>query len=198
MAVRFDYAVGTDDVGTVSAADIEASPLLQLLAEDPPADPDARAVALLGLEPAQALALCESSDLYEEICDNVGFKDQYRFEWHVSVHLALGGDRMDVSLFRTRVVGDIKEIYERNTRLARTEYTFFKRMNLDLVYYQRLQTVVPTAQSSLGGVATPSFFDDTRLSVRFDVVQDAQTVVPLRDRTLTHWFANGETIELSE
>ncbi len=198
MASRHDYAVGTDDVGTVAAVDIEVSTALHLFAAVPPRDPAVAEEVLLGLEPTQALALCESSSFYQEICDSDGFKDRYRFEWHVRVHLAnLGGDRIDVSLFRTRVVGDIKEIYERSTRLARTEYTFFKRMNLDRTL-QRLQLEVPTAQSSLGGMATPSCFDENRLSVRFDVVQDDQTVVPLRDRTLTHWFANGETIVLSE
>ena len=190
MASRHLYAVGTDDAGSIAAADIEVGTVLHTLAASPPDDPVVAIEILLGLEPAQALALCESSDFYQEICDRWSFKDQYRFDWHVKVQLVgLGVDQTTYSLFRTRDVGDAKELYERDTGLARTEYAFFLRQVPARTTRDVFQT--PTAQSSLGGVTALAV-------VQFNVVRADQTVVSFPDQTLTHWFANGETIELSE
>ncbi len=198
MAFRHDYAVGTDDVGPVDAADIEELPALKDLAEVPPEDPDVAGAVLLGLEPAQALALCESSPFYQEICDSDGFKDRYRFKQHVNVLLQnLRGDRTTYSLFRTRVVGDVKELYERDTGLVRTEYMMIKLGSIHWVAASAAhELAVPTAQSLLGSVAnlsSPTW--GSRSFVRFDVVKYSSIS---NAPTLTHWFANGEKIRLSE
>ena len=195
MAALREYAVGTDDVGRVDAADIEVSTALQLLAEDPPPARDVAEEVLLGLEPAQALALCESSPFYQEICDSDDFRERYKNEWHIKVHLVnRRGDRNEYSLFHTRDAADAKELYERDTGLARTEYTFFNMPSLRPVNQGGGVWVTPSAQSSLGGMASRSSVE-TGLFVRFDV---ASNIVGLSPLTLTHWFANGETIDLSE
>ncbi len=197
MAVRRDFAIGTDDVGTVTATDIEASTLLHLFAAVPPPAPVVAEIVLLDLEPAQALALCESSPFYQEICDSDGFKERYNKMWHTAVHLVdQARNRKVYSLFRTRTVGDVKGLYEREFGVARTEYTL---MHLPAgpgsVARYMARDVVPTAQSILGGMT----------KIPHEVVVDSWLLMfnafarePRSDDILTHWFANGETIELSE
>ncbi len=190
MAVRRDYAVGEDDVGTVAATDIEASTLLHLFAAVPPPAPVVAELVLLDLEPAQALALCESSPFYQEICDSDGFKERYQNKWHIRVHLTdQASHQKAYSLFRTRTVGDVKGLYEGEFGLARTDY-----MILRLVPGTYMtENVVPTAQSSLGGMAK----EISRVRDRWLLMFTAFGSPP-GSRPLTHWFANGESIELSE
>ena len=192
MQRRRVFAVGTDDVGRVDAADIEVSTALQLLAEDPPPARDVAEEVLLGLEPAQALALCESSPFYQEICDSDGFKERYRRMWHVRVGLVdLRGFLREYFLLSTRNVGDVKGLYEQDFEKERTGYTFF--------YPPRMSgkaMTVPTAQSLLGGLAQPPQEGDRLAWTRFDVM--IRPFAAPVDRILTHYFANGESIELSE
>ncbi len=192
MQRRRVFAVGTDDVGRVDAADIEVSTALQLLAEDPPPARDVAEEVLLGLEPAQALALCESSPFYQEICDSDGFKERYRRMWHVRVGLVdLRGFLREYFLLSTRNVGDVKGLYEQDFEKERTGYTFFYPPE-----WSGKAMTVPTAQSLLGGLAQPPQEGDRLAWTRFAV-----TIRPFAapvDRILMHYFANGETIELSE
>ncbi len=192
MAARRDYAVGTDDAGTVAAADIEASTLLHLFAAVPPPAPVVAEIVLLDLEPAQALALCESSPFYQEICDSDGFKERYQDKWHVKVRVSgpIAHIR-EYSLFGTRNIADVKGIYEREFGLQRTGYTLFNAGGL----YGR--PLVPTAQSSLGGMVTDMSGDPTPfIGIRLQAIP--RELGTQLDRELMHWFANGETIELSE
>ena len=189
---RRSYAVGEDDVGTVAAADIEESTALHLFAEVPPPATALAAEVLLGLEPTQALALCESSAFYQEICDSDGFKERYRRMWHVRVGLVgLRGYLREYFLLSTRNVGDVKGLYEQEFDKERTGYTFFYPPA-----WSGKEMTVPTAQSLLGGLAQPPQEGDWLARTRFDV-----TIRPFAapvDRPLTHYFANGDKIELSE
>ncbi len=177
MASRHDYTVGTDDVGSVAAADIEVATNLHLLAEaNPPFSPEVAAVVLLTLQPAQALALCESSPFYQEICDSDGFKDRYNKKWHVTIQLVDHDRRIQksYSILRTRTVGDVKLLFEKEFGIARTDYVL-------------LADTEPTAQSVLGGMTKSLGL------LMFNVFALAGG-----GNTLTHWFANGDKIELSE
>ncbi len=190
MAARRGYAVGTDDVGTVAAADIEVSTALHLLAEVPPQSAAAASGVLLELEPAQTLALCESSPFYQGICDSDGFREWYEKTWHVGVHLVDSGRgiQKEYSVLRTRTVDDVKVLYEKEFGIARTDYAFFH-------YVPGSANTEPTAQSVLGGMSK-SLVEHQRLESWLLMFQ----VSALRrgDGTLTHWFTNGDKIELSE
>ncbi len=195
MASRYDFAVGTDDVGPVDAVVIEESSALHLYASDPPEDPAVAAGILIGLEPARALALCELSDVYKKICDDEGFKERYRKRWHIRVRL-LGfvgrGFREGFSLFGTRNVGDFKELHEKAYDLERTDYTLFYHDS----FFIGDSFIVPTAQSSLGGMIMFVKQSPYNVTLRFDF-QIRAPGMPL-DRNMTHWFANGKRVELSE
>ena len=195
MAARRQYAVGTDDVGRVDAADIEVSTTLHLLAEaNPPFSPEVAAVVLLTLQPAQALALCESSPFYQEICDSDGFKERYEKKWHVSVHLVdQASNRKGYSLFRTRTVGDVKGLYEREFGVARTEYMLLHVPPGPGQVRRWIENIMPTAQSILGGMAKIAQGSDSWLLMFNAFAREPRSV-----DTMTHWFANGDMIELSE
>ncbi len=187
MAARRDYAVGTDDVGRVDAADIEVSTTLHLLAEaNPPFSPEVAAVVLLTLEPAQALALCESSPFYQEICDSDDFRERYNKKWHTRVHLVDSGRgiQKEYSVLRTRTVDDVKVLYEKEFGITRTDYAFFH-------YVPGRINTEPTAQSVLGGMLSQVEHQSWLLMFQVSALRRG-------DGTLTHWFANGDKIELSE
>ena len=203
MAARRQYAVGTDDVGRVDAADIEASTLLHLFAAVPPPAPVVAEIVLLDLEPAQALALCKSSSFYQEICDSDGFKERYQDKWHVKVMVAgpaaiawVAGPttafKREYSLFGTRNIADVKGIYEREFGLERTGYTLF---NAGAIYGRPF---VPTAQSSLGGMVTDVSGDAPHPFIGITLQAIPRALGTQLDRELMHWFANGDMIELSE
>ncbi len=185
MATARDWhAVGSDDMGSVAVADIEDLPL-HLLAEVPPEDPVVGADILLGLEPAQALALCESSPFYQEVCDRSEFKRRYLFKWHTTVYLRGPHGLRIWHLLKLRTIGDVKGLYEQEFGVARTDYMLVKpTVRLASGYFAH---VVPTAQSTVGGVPRSG------PGIELDILPGAP-----RDATLTHWFANGESIELSE
>ena len=191
MSFRRGYAFGSDAVGPADAAEIEESSALRLLAEVPPEDPVVAADVLLGLEPAQALALYQASSFYQEICDSEDFRDRYMLKWIVNVNMtSLRADTKVYPLFRTRVLGDANGLYERDIGLARTEYTL-------VTWVPRIhgRRVVPTAQSSVGGMAPRGLRGDTTWILTVDVVFP---ILIENAPLLMHWFANGETIELSE
>ena len=184
MAAPRQHVFAEDVVGPVAAANIEDSTALQRLAAVPPKDLADVEEVLLGLEPAQALALCRASDTYQDVCDRDDFIEEYRKKWMVDIRLVFGvGEIEGYSLFRTRNVGDVKYLYERDVVVASTGYTFFYGHGI------WAGALVPTAQSSLGGMSRPT--------VMSDIVW--LSVAPRRmNWPLTHWFANGERIELSE
>ena len=126
----------------------------------------------------------------QEICDSDGFKERYQKKWHVRVHLTDQASHQKVySLLRTRTIGDVKGLYEVEFGLVRTDY-----MILRLVPGTYMtENVVPTAQSSLGGMTK-------EISPRHDSRLLMLTAFgsPPGSRPMTHWFANGEAIELSE
>ena len=187
MSFRRGYAFGSDAVGPVDAAEIEESSALRLFAEVPPEDPAVAANVLLGLEPAQALALYQASSFYQEICDSEDFRERYMLKWIINVNMtSLRADTKVYPLFRTRVLGDANGLYERDIGLARTEYTLSR--------WGGRRQVVPTAQSSLGGMADCGGGRDDAYWILMVDVAFYQAGAPL----LMHWFANGETIELSE
>ena len=198
MAARRGYAVGTDDVGTVAAGNIEVSTSLHLLAEVPPPDPAVAAEVLLGLEPAKALALCESSPFYQEICDSDGFRERYQTKWMVRASAAtLTAGSFTYHFLRTRVVGDIKTLYERDTGVSRTDYMMLYEVpTVDDFGYIEVSLVHPTAQSTLGGMIGGAVLRQGVPYLGFDVL--AETVPPSQPAQFTHYFASGESIELSE
>ena len=190
MAARRGYAVGTDDVGTVDAADIEESTALHLLAEVPPRSAAAASGVLLELEPAQTLALCESSPFYQGICESDGFREWYEKTWHVVVQLVDYDRRIqkEYSILRTRTVDVVKVLYEKEFGIARTDYVLFH-------FVPGRADTEPTAQSVLGGMSK-SQVEHHRLEswlLMFNVF-----ALGHGGDTLTHWFANGDKIELSE
>ncbi len=200
MAAQRDYAIGTDDVGPVDAADIEESTTLHLLATLPPPAPALAAELLLGLEPTQALTLCQSSALYQEICDSDSFKERYLRKWLVTASFhKLFRPPIVYHLFRTRVVGDAKTLYERDSGVARTDYTILNMFDSSPVAWSvSLSVANPTAQSSLGGMLHRAVLREGFRHLEFDV-QMWGTVHGPHDRSnLTHFFENGEAIELSE
>ena len=203
MAALREHAVGTDDVGPVAAADIEESTALHLFATVPPPAPALAAELLLGLEPTQALALCESSPFYQEICDSDGFKERYQDKWHVKVRVAgpaaiawVAGPttafKREYSLFGTRNIADVKGIYEREFGLERTGYTLFNAGAISG------RPFVPTAQSSLGGMVTDVSGDAAHPFIEITLQAIPRALGTQLDRELMHWFANGDKIELSE
>ncbi len=197
MASRRDYVIGTDDVGSIAVADIEEGTALHAFAEAPPEDPDVASDLLFNLEPAQVLALCESSPFYQEICDSNSFKARYRLKWHILVTLVrrfptLQGSELETYfLLDTRTVGDVKELFVRDTGLARTDYT------LVMSPPQRaadMTTIQPTAQSLLKAMTHPQRVEGN-IRLLGLVVQPTHHVSSI---SLTHYLENGETIELSE
>ena len=206
MAARREYAVGTDDVGRVDAADIETSTALHLFAAVPPPTPAVAADVLLGLEPAQALALCESSPFYQEICDSDGFRERYQNKWFVLAEFTTRGvavfpahidRRYTYRLLRTRVVGDAKTLYERDTGVGRTDYNMLNAFDTSPnEKYVEFNMVNPTAQSSLGGMMDRAVRRQGIAYLGFDVIFLSVSASP--STNFTHFFENGEAIELSE
>ncbi len=198
MATQSQYAFRSDDLGTVDAVDIEASTALHLLAAVPPRNPAVAEEVLLGLEPAQAVALYDSSSFYQEIGDSDGFRERYRRKWLV---VALVNTRFNPDLtyhlFRTRVVGDVKTLYEEDTDVARADYTMLNSHDTSTDIRVALFSMVnPTAQSSLQGMMGRTFLIRGVPHLEFDVhLLDRP---PSQPHDFTHYFENGEEIKLSE
>ncbi len=177
----------TDDAGLTADAEekepVAESHVLQQLAERR-GDTDIGKNLLLQLEPSEVSRLCRTSSFYQEICDTDTFQQLYRNEWFVDVAvLDLMGSRHDYSLIRTRLAGQVKMVYERDTGMDRSSYNMFFGGH----YF--------TAQSVLAGMITP-VPEGTSAKLVFHV--SLRLGGPQGVRVMRHWFANGTTLDVSQ